>query len=70
VASPKPLRIVEQDSITGLLDAGSVVICGGGGGAAVTENAAGQLSGVDAVVDKTTSHRCWAPSLEPSICWC
>jgi carbamate kinase len=52
VASPEPLRIVEQDSITGLLDAGSVVICGGGGGAAVTENAAGQLSGVDAVVDK------------------
>ncbi len=37
VASPEPLRIVEQDSITGLLDAGSVVICGGGGGAAVTE---------------------------------
>jgi carbamate kinase len=52
VASPEPLRIVEQDSITGLLDAGSVVICGGGGGAAVTENAAGQLSGIDAVVDK------------------
>jgi carbamate kinase len=52
VASPEPLRIVEQDSITALLDAGSVVICGGGGGAAVTENIAGQLSGVDAVVDK------------------
>ncbi|UQX12559.1 carbamate kinase [Candidatus Mycobacterium methanotrophicum] len=52
VASPEPLRIVEQDSITRLLDAGSVVICGGGGGAAVTENIAGQLSGVDAVVDK------------------
>lgn len=51
VASPEPLRIVE-DSITALLDAGSVVICGGGGGAAVTENTAGQLSGVDAVVDK------------------
>jgi carbamate kinase len=52
VASPEPLRIVEQDSITRLLDAGSVVICGGGGGAAVTEDTAGQLSGVDAVVDK------------------
>ncbi len=51
VASPEPLRIVEQDSITRLLDAGSVVICGGGG-AAVTEDAAGHLSGVDAVVDK------------------
>lgn len=52
VASPEPLRIVEQDSITRLLDAGSVVICGGGGGAAVIENIAGRLSGVDAVVDK------------------
>jgi carbamate kinase len=51
VASPDPLRIVEQDSIAVLLDAGSVVVCGGGG-AAVTENTAGQLSGVDAVVDK------------------
>jgi carbamate kinase len=52
VASPEPLHIVEQDSITRLLDAGSVVICGGGGGAAVTVNTVGQLSGVDAVVDK------------------
>lgn len=52
VASPEPLRIIEQDSIPGLLDAGSVVICGGCGGAAVTENGVGQLSGVDAVVDK------------------
>ncbi|MGB9227281.1 carbamate kinase [Mycobacterium sp.] len=52
VASPEPLHIIEQDSITRLLDAGSVVICGGGGGAAVTKNIAGQLSGVDAVVDK------------------
>jgi carbamate kinase len=50
VASPEPLRIIEQDSITGLMNAGSVVICGGG--AAVTANAAGQLSGVEAVVDK------------------
>jgi len=52
VASPQPLRIVEQDSITGLLDTGAVVICGGGGGAAVTEAGDGQLAGVEAVVDK------------------
>lgn len=52
VASPEPVRIIEQDSITGLLDAGAVVICGGGGGAAVSENTAGQLTGVEAVVDK------------------
>jgi carbamate kinase len=52
VASPEPIRIIEQDSITRLMDAGSLVICGGGGGAAVTEDAAGQLTGVEAVVDK------------------
>ena len=52
VASPEPVRIIEQDSITRLLDAGSVVICGGGGGAPVTEDAAGALTGVEAVVDK------------------
>ena len=50
--SPQPQRIVEQDSITGLLGTGAVVICGGGGGAAVTQNSDGHLSGVQAVVDK------------------
>jgi carbamate kinase len=52
VASPDPRRIVEQESIVRLLDAGSVVICGGGGGAAVAEDADGRLAGVEAVVDK------------------
>lgn len=52
VASPQPEGIIEQDSITGLLDTGAVVICGGGGGAAVTQDAAGRLTGVEAVVDK------------------
>jgi carbamate kinase len=52
VASPEPLRIVEQDSITALLDLGAVLVCGGGGGAAVAEDRAGQLAGVQAVVDK------------------
>jgi len=51
-ASPEPRRIVEQQSIAGLLDAGSVVICGGGGGAPVTEDGQGRLTGVEAVVDK------------------
>src|ERR1700687_64337 len=40
VASPEPQRIVEQDSITELLDGGAVVICGGGGGAAGVGRAA------------------------------
>lgn len=52
VASPEPQRIVEQESVTGLLDTGVVVICAGGGGAAVTVSSADQLAGVEAVVDK------------------
>jgi carbamate kinase len=52
VASPQPQRIVEQDSITGLLATGAVVICGGGGGAPVTADSDGRLTGVEAVVDK------------------
>ncbi|MFI9103032.1 carbamate kinase [Streptomyces fildesensis] len=52
VASPEPLRIIEQESIDGLLDHEAIVICGGGGGIPVSEDGAGQLQGVEAVVDK------------------
>ena len=52
VPSPEPRGIVEQDSISRLLESGSVVICGGGGGAPVTEDDKGRLHGVEAVVDK------------------
>ncbi|WP_329347858.1 carbamate kinase [Streptomyces sp. NBC_01261] len=52
VPSPEPRRIVEQDSITHLLENQTVVICGGGGGAPVTDDGTGQLQGVEAVVDK------------------
>jgi carbamate kinase len=52
VASPEPQRIIEQRAISDLLEAGTVVICGGGGGAAVTADADGRLTGVEAVVDK------------------
>ncbi|MGB2722834.1 carbamate kinase [Rhodococcus sp. SBT000017] len=52
VPSPSPIRVIEQESITRLVQAGSVVLCGGGGGAPVVEAATGQLRGVDAVIDK------------------
>jgi carbamate kinase len=51
VPSPEPQRIVEQDSIVALAQAGTVVICGGGGGAPVVDDG-GLLRGVEAVVDK------------------
>jgi carbamate kinase len=51
VPSPKPNRIVEHASIRQLLQMHAIVICGGGGGIPVIEDA-GDLVGVDAVVDK------------------
>lgn len=52
VASPIPARIVEEDSIKKLIDAGVVVITVGGGGIPVAADADGNLEGVAAVIDK------------------
>jgi carbamate kinase len=52
VASPAPVRIVEIDVIRHLLDGGFVVIAAGGGGIPVVADAAGDLTGVPAVIDK------------------
>lgn len=51
VASPRPLRFVEQAPLRALVDSGSVVVAAGGGGVPVVEHR-GQLRGVEAVVDK------------------
>ena len=51
VASPVPLRLVEEAPLRALADAGHVVVAAGGGGVPVVEHA-GRLRGVDAVVDK------------------
>lgn len=52
VASPMPLRIVEERVIGHLVDIGSVVIAVGGGGIPVVRDASGHLHGVQAVIDK------------------
>jgi carbamate kinase len=52
VASPIPKRIVEEEAIKELIDAGFVVITVGGGGIPVIAHAEGNLSGVPAVIDK------------------
>jgi carbamate kinase len=51
VASPKPVEIVELESIRALLDAGDVVLAAGGGGIPVVRRE-DRLKGIDAVIDK------------------
>lgn len=51
IASPKPIGVVEQDTIKSLIESGNIVItCGGGGIPVVKEN--NQYVGIDAVIDK------------------
>ncbi len=52
VASPVPTAILELGAVRSLLDAGLVVVAAGGGGIAVVENAAGEITGAPAVIDK------------------
>ncbi|MCZ6597962.1 MAG: carbamate kinase [Planctomycetota bacterium] len=51
VASPRPQRVVEITSIAEAAEAGRVVVAGGGGGVPVRDDE-GELSGMEAVIDK------------------
>ena len=52
VASPKPIDIVEKDTVTALLAAGQIPVAVGGGGIPVRRMEDGHLKGTSAVVDK------------------
>lgn len=52
VASPLPMRIVEEEAVKTLIAAGQTVITVGGGGIPVVADADGNLKGVAAVIDK------------------
>jgi len=52
VGSPTPIAVHEEPDVRHLLDSGSVVIACGGGGVPAYIDAAGNLEGVDCVVDK------------------
>ena len=51
VASPKPIDIVEKETVRALMDAGQIVITAGGGGIPVTSQG-NHLKGASAVIDK------------------
>jgi carbamate kinase len=52
VASPQPTRIVEEDAVKTLINAGIVTITVGGGGIPVVSDEEGYLHGTAAVIDK------------------
>ena len=55
VPSPKPLEIVERETIRLLIEHGVIVIAAGGGGIPVYVQNDGTLEGIDAVIDKDLS---------------
>jgi len=52
VASPKPIGIIESDTVRALLDAGQIPVAVGGGGIPVKKTGDRHLKGTSAVVDK------------------
>ncbi len=67
VASPLPRKVIEQDAVQELLDAGFVVITVGGGGIPVVENENGDLEGVAAVIDKDFASSLLATSIKADL---
>jgi len=67
VASPKPKRIVELDTIRSLISQGNIVIACGGGGIPVVENADGELVGLEAVIDKDFASALLAHDLDAEL---
>jgi carbamate kinase len=55
VPSPRPLRILELETIRMLVERNVVVVCAGGGGIPVVITTEGEIRGVDGVIDKDRS---------------
>jgi carbamate kinase len=67
VPSPKPLRILNIDTIVHMLESATVVIAAGGGGIPVVRGRDGQWRGVEAVIDKDFSSSLLASELRAEI---
>lgn len=67
VPSPQPIRIVQQEAILALVQAGFTVVGVGGGGIPVVEDAQGNLVGVEAVIDKDLASSLLAYTIQADL---
>ena len=67
IASPKPVRIIEEETIKLLVDGGAIVVAVGGGGIPVIEDEEGMLRGCVAVIDKDRASSLLAAGLEADL---
>ncbi|NWG35621.1 MAG: carbamate kinase [Chloroflexi bacterium] len=67
VASPQPVRILQQDAILKLVGAGFTVVGVGGGGIPVVENDRGEVQGVEAVIDKDLASALFAAKIKADL---
>lgn len=70
VASPMPLRVIEEDTIRDLIAAETIVIAAGGGGIPVVHNERGELremQGIPAVIDKDRASSLLAQQIKADL---
>ncbi len=67
VASPQPVRILQQEAIMRLSAADFTVIGVGGGGIPVIENENGEIEGVEAVIDKDLASALFASCVDADL---
>jgi carbamate kinase len=67
VLSPQPQEIIERDVIDTLIKGGFIVVAVGGGGIPVVRDSAGNLSGVEGVIDKDLASSLLATRLHADL---
>jgi len=67
VASPTPVKIIQQDAIMSLVGSGFTVVGVGGGGIPVIETDQGEIEGVEAVIDKDLASALFASTINADM---
>jgi carbamate kinase len=67
VASPKPIKVIQRDTVREAARAGHVVIACGGGGIPIKKEPDGSYAGVEAVIDKDLTSAVLATEIGASL---